>query len=73
MSSPTHHRARVAVLSRSKSPDDPVLVEARRNLKAANIERYIGKALAAAPPLTDEQRTRLAELLRPVRTGGGAA
>ena len=28
---------------------------------------YVAKTLAAAPPLTDEQRTKLAELLKPVR------
>ncbi|ATD70348.1 MULTISPECIES: hypothetical protein [Gordonia] len=73
MSSPTHHRARVAALSRVKRPDDPALIDARRDLKLANIESYVGKVLAEAPPLTDEQRTRLAELLRPARQGGGAA
>ena len=34
---------------------------------AARIAEYIDKTLAAAPPLTAEQRTRLAELLRPAR------
>lgn len=28
---------------------------------------YVARLVAAAPPLSDEQRTRLAELLRPVR------
>jgi hypothetical protein len=28
---------------------------------------WVRRAVAAAPPLTDEQRTRLAELLRPAR------
>lgn len=32
-----------------------------------NDDTYVAKVLANAPPLTDEQRTRLAELLRPVR------
>ena len=31
------------------------------------INSYIKKVLAGAPPLSDEQRTRLAELLRPAR------
>ena len=30
-------------------------------------DEYIAKIVAAAPPLTDQQRTALAELLRPVR------
>ncbi|MDP7724775.1 hypothetical protein QXH22_21105 [Mycobacterium sp. TY814] len=28
---------------------------------------FVAKVLATAPPLTPEQRTKLAELLRPVR------
>jgi excisionase family DNA binding protein len=32
-----------------------------------NIESYVAEVLAEAPPLTDEQRCRLAELLRPAR------
>jgi hypothetical protein len=31
------------------------------------IADYVEKILAEAPPLTDEQRVRLTELLRPVR------
>jgi hypothetical protein len=30
-------------------------------------EDWLRRALAEAPPLTDEQRTKLAELLKPVR------
>lgn len=33
---------------------------------------YVQRLLAEAPPLTAEQRTRLAELLAPVRRGGAA-
>lgn len=33
-------------------------------------QEYIDKVLSEAPPLTAEQRTRLAELLRPVRLTG---
>jgi len=65
-------RARVASLTRSRKPDDPALVEARRNLRAERTADYIRKVLAEAPPLTDEQRARLAELLTPVRKGGAA-
>lgn len=31
------------------------------------VDAWIAKQLATAPPLTDQQRTALAELLRPVR------
>jgi hypothetical protein len=36
----------------------------RRVLKAAKLEQHIRAAVDAAPPLTDEQRSRLAILLR---------
>jgi hypothetical protein len=42
----------------------------RRDLIEAKAADYIEKVLAQRPPLTDEQRNRLAELLRPVRKGG---
>ncbi|EYR63262.1 hypothetical protein N866_01820 [Actinotalea ferrariae CF5-4] len=65
----THHRAKVAALSRDRSPDDPALTSARQSLKAARLEDYIRRTVDAAPPLTPEQRDRLALLLR----GGGEA
>lgn len=72
-------RASVAALSRcvrngERPADDPDLVTARRDLNAARLESYIEKVLAQAPPLSDEQRNRLAELLRPARRelAGGA-
>jgi hypothetical protein len=68
MPSWTHERAKVASLSRSRTPDDPDLVNARRNLRVARLEQSIRDAVAAAPPLTDEQRTQLAAILR----GSGA-
>lgn len=36
---------------------------ARQELAAAKLERAINEAIAAAPPLTDEARERLAMLL----------
>jgi hypothetical protein len=33
-------------------------------------QQYIEKVLADWPPLSDQQRTALAELLKPVRVGG---
>ena len=74
----THHRARVAALSRDRAPDDPELVAARQALaearqdpalRAERLALAICKAVDAAPPLSDEQRTRLAALLREP-TGG---
>lgn len=60
----TQERARVASLSRSRPADDPELTEARRNLRAERMAAYIARNLAEAPPLTREQRDRLAGLLR---------
>jgi hypothetical protein len=50
-------------------PDDPRYDEHRRGLAAALLTEYIERVLAQAPPLSDEQRSKLAELLRPVRVG----
>lgn len=33
----------------------------------STVEQWLERTLAAAPPLSTEQRTRLAELLRPAR------
>lgn len=63
-----HHAGRIAALTRSRTADDAELIDARRNLAEAKIATYVQSVLDSAPPLTDEQRTRLAELLRPVRT-----
>lgn len=60
----TAERARVASLTRSRKDDDPDLVAARINLKAARAEDYIRRVVAEAPPLTPEQRDRIASLLR---------
>jgi len=60
-------RARIGGLKRSGVPDD-----ARRDLRAAMLADHIERLLASWPPLTSEQRSNLAELLRPVRGGGGA-
>ncbi len=63
MSSWTHDRARVASLSRSRADDDPELIDARRDLRAARAEEYIRTLAAGMPPLTMEQRNKLAALL----------
>ncbi len=60
----TAERARVASLTRSRTPDDPDLVNAQRNLRAERLELYIKNTVDAAPVLSSEQRDRLALLLR---------
>ncbi len=44
-------------------PHPERLREAQQDLALAKIDRFIKRALADAPPLTDEQRARLARLL----------
>lgn len=61
-------RGRVAALSRSRTSDDPDFIRARRDLAALTLEEHVQRALAKAPPLTDEQAERIAGLLR-----GGAS
>lgn len=60
-------RNRLGLAARYHADDPHRVAEARRDLAAAKIADYVERVLADAPPLTDEQRTRLAELLRPVR------
>lgn len=63
-------RGRLARLSRDLPPDHPDIVALRTELKIDRAAEYIAKLVAE--PLTDEQRTRLAELLKPARVGGAA-
>lgn len=65
----TSDRARIAALSRSREPDDPDLAAARQDLRASRLEEYVARVVNEAPPLTPEQRDRIAALLR----GGASA
>jgi hypothetical protein len=68
----THDRARVAALSRHRKPDDPALGDARRDLAAKRLTEFVRRVVAAAPPLTPEQRDIIAALLRtPGSSGDG--
>lgn len=63
-----HLRARKAALIRNNvPPDNPKVIAADRNLAENKTAEYVKTVLASAPPLTDDQRDRLADLLRPVR------
>ncbi len=64
----TTPRARVGALTRSRPADDPDLLAARQDLRVARLADYITRTVDAAPPLTADQRDRLAALLR----GGGS-
>jgi hypothetical protein len=63
----TTERARLAGLRRCRPADDPVVLEARRDLRAAKLATHIERCVAEAPPLTSEQLDRLALLLRPAQ------
>lgn len=59
-------QARLAAEHRHRPNEDHT--DLRRQLKAEQLADYIKRTVDAAPPLTPEQRDRLALLLR----GGGA-
>ena len=64
-------RARLAQSAHANGRDSIETIDARRDFNAARLDDYIRHTLDQAPPLTDEQRSRLAELLRPVRNQQG--
>ncbi len=66
-----HARSRVGVAARLK--DATALTDARRSLAEAKLAAYITETVNAAPPLTNEQRARIACLLAPIDSGGGRA
>lgn len=63
MSTPVHHlRAKLAAQSRHNPTGDHD--QLRRDLAAAKLEEHVSRVVADAPPLTAEQRDRIAALLR---------
>ena len=56
-------RARVAVLTRYRNPDDPELLTARRRMHEEVLVDAITKALTKAPPLTPTVCDRIISLL----------
>ncbi|OZC86605.1 hypothetical protein CH254_18050 [Rhodococcus sp. 06-412-2C] len=64
-------RARVGSLSRSRTPEDPDLVKARRDLAAGQLAHHIEKVLSVAPPLSIDQRAELAALFEAGRAEVG--
>ncbi len=59
----THTRARIAATKRHHPDVDTSDLE--RELRAAKAEDYLRRLVADGPRLTDEQKARLAVLLRP--------
>lgn len=56
----------IAAVERHHGPGDPRLPDLRRDLHAAELAEHVARVVATFPPLTPEQRDRIAELLRPV-------
>ncbi len=68
-------RGRLNALKRYRSPDDPAIADATRDLAAERLAEHVRRVVDAFPPLTPEQRDRIVVLLRPSspRNGGGDA
>jgi hypothetical protein len=60
-------KSRRALAVRHHGPDSPQAREAADELAAERTALYIQHLLAEAPPLPDETRAKLAELLKPAR------
>lgn len=60
---PTLSRAVIDYARACQTEDPERIAAARGDLTAAKIQAFIEKTLADAPPLTDEQRQRIARLL----------
>jgi hypothetical protein len=65
---------RVSVLTRHRGPNHPDVIAARAELREARLREAIAREAEADPPLSPEQRARLAVLLlRSGRTPSEAA
>ena len=62
-------RSKLAVAVRDKHPESEITA-LRRDLRAERLEEHIKSIVDQAPPLTDQQRVRIAALLH---KGGGAS
>ncbi len=60
----------IGAIEKHNGPTDGRLPGLRRDLRAEQLCEYVSKIVSQAPPLTDEQRAKIAALLRP--TGGGS-
>lgn len=56
-------RSRIALTARDHPDAD--LTDLRKQLKAERLAEHVAKVVDSAPPLTDDQRARIAGLLRP--------
>lgn len=67
---------RLNALRRHRTDDDPAVLDAARDLAAERLVEHVRRVVDQAPPLTTEQRDRIAALLRapgPIPPAGGIA
>ena len=69
----SHRRAQLAATKRHHGADDPRSIEAVRVLRETMLAEHIQRIVDSAPPLSAEQRNRLAVLLLGASGGGHAA
>lgn len=72
----THARSRLALEAKRQrreggDPNSPALVRARQHLAEEKIREFVERVVSQAPPLTAEQRARLASLLTDPASGAG--
>ncbi|APE15702.1 hypothetical protein BOH72_11210 [Mycobacterium sp. WY10] len=60
----TKARSDLGHAAKAFGPDHPKTIEARRNFRAEKLADHVRKVVAEAPPLTQEQRDRIAAILR---------
>lgn len=58
-------RATIAAIERHNGSSDPRIPQLRTDLAAAQLEEHIKAVVDSMPPLSDEQLSKLALLLRP--------
>jgi hypothetical protein len=70
--SPSHRHAvaKHAGLARRRPPSDADVIAARRDVDVECLAAHVKRVVDSAPPLSSQQRSRIAALLRP--TGGAA-
>jgi hypothetical protein len=65
--------SQIAAIQRHNGPDDDRLPALRHQLLDEGLREYAEGVARTAPPLSGEQRARLASLLRSAADGGHAA
>ena len=60
----TKARSQIANNSKLLGPDHPETIKSKVDLRAERLAAHVAKVVAEFPPLTDEQRERIAALLR---------